>query len=58
MTNKFLIHYRIKPGVPANFPDLTTQYPALAATTFTAVTPYAQPGYYDLEVVYTLTEDL
>ncbi|MBL0104598.1 MAG: hypothetical protein IPP51_13065 [Bacteroidetes bacterium] len=58
LTNKFLIHYRIKPGVPANFPDLTTQYPALAATTFTAVTPYAQPGYYDLEVVYTLTEDL
>lgn len=57
-TNKFLIHYRIKPGVPANFPDLTTQYPALAATTFTAIAPYAQPGYYDLEVVYTLTEDL
>lgn len=58
LTNKFLIHYRIKPGVPANFPDLTTQYPALAATTFTVTTPYAQPGYYDLEVVYTLTEDL
>ena len=58
LTNKFLIHYRIKPGVPANFPDLTTQYPALAATTFTLAAPYAQPGYYDLEVVYTLTEDL
>lgn len=58
LTNKFLIHYRIKPGVPANFPDLTTQYPALAATTFPVATPYAQPGYYDLEVVYTLTEDL
>ncbi len=57
-TNKFLIHYRIKPGVPANFPDLTTQYPALATTTFPAATPYAQPGFYDLEVVYTLTEDL
>ncbi len=57
-TNKFLIHYRIKPGVPASFPDLTTQYPALAATTFPAATPYAQPGYYDLEVVYSLTEDL
>jgi hypothetical protein len=58
LTNKFLIHYRIKPGVPASFPDLATQYPALAATTFTAGTPYAQPGFYDLEVVYTLTEDL
>lgn len=58
LTNKFLIHYRIKPGVPANFPDLTTQYPAVASATFTPFTPYAQPGYYDLEVVYTLTEDL
>lgn len=58
LTNKFLIHYRIKPGVPANFPDLTTQYPLVAAATFTIGTPYAQPGFYDLEVVYTLTEDL
>lgn len=58
MTNKFLIHYRIKPGVPADFPDLTTQYPTVATATFTATTPYAQPGFYDLEVVYTLTEDL
>jgi hypothetical protein len=58
LTNKFLIHYRIKPGVPANFPNLTTQYPSVAATTFTLLQPYAQPGYYDLEVVYTLTEDL
>lgn len=58
LTNKFLIHYRIKPGVPANFPNLTTQYPTVAATAFTLTTPYAQPGYYDLEVVYTLTEDL
>jgi hypothetical protein len=58
LTNKFLIHYRIKPGIPANFPDLTTQYPTIATATFTATAPYAQPGYYDLEVVYTLTEDL
>jgi hypothetical protein len=58
MTNKFLVHYRIKPGVPANFPNLTAQYPAVAAATFVPATPYAQPGYYDLEVVYTLTEDL
>ncbi len=58
LTNKFLLHYRIKPGVPANFPDLTTQYPLVAASTFTLAVPYAQPGFYDLEVVYTLTEDL
>jgi hypothetical protein len=57
-TNKFLVHYRIKPGVPASFPDLTTQYPAVATATFPAATPYAQPGFYDLEVVYSLTEDL
>ncbi len=58
LANKFLVHYRIKPGVPANFPDLQVQYPAVAAATFPPATPYAQPGYYDLEVVYTLTEDL
>ena len=57
-TNKFLIHYRIKPGVPANFPNFTSQYPLLAALTFPVGTPYAAPGFYDLEVVYTLTEDL
>jgi hypothetical protein len=57
-TNKFLIHYRIKPGVPASFPDLGAQYPLLALATFPPATPYAAPGFYDLEVVYTLTEDL
>lgn len=57
-TNKFLVHYRIKPGVPANFPNLSVQYPALQLATFPVATPYAQPGFYDLEVVYTLTEDL
>lgn len=41
LTNKFLVHYRIKPGVPANFPDLTTQYPTVATATFTATNPYA-----------------
>lgn len=58
LTNKFLIHYRIKPGVPADFPDLAAQYPVEAAATFPPATPYAQAGYYDLEVVFTLTEDL
>ena len=58
LTNKFLVHYRIKPGVPANFPDLAAQYPVEAAAAFPVATPYAQAGYYDLEVVYTLTEDL
>ena len=58
LTNKFLVHYRIKPGVPANFPDLAAQYPVEHATAFPVGTPYAQAGYYDLEVVFTLTEDL
>ena len=58
LTNKFLVHYRIKPGVPANFPDLAAQYPVEAAAAFPLATPYAQAGYYDLEVVFTLTEDL
>ena len=58
LTNKFLVHYRIKPGVPASFPNLATQYPAVSLLSFPALTPYAAPGFYDLEVVYTLTEDL
>ena len=58
LTNKFSVHYRIKPGVPANFPDLKSQYPTVATTTFPDAKPYASPGFYDLQVVYTLTEDL
>jgi len=48
-TNQFRVHYRLKPGVPASFPNSVV---ALAAPGF------AQAGYYYLEVVYSLVEDL
>ena len=48
-TNQFRIHYRLKPSIPASFPNSTV---ALAAPGF------AQAGYYYLEVVYSLVEDL
>jgi len=48
-TNQFRVHYRLKPGIPATFPNSTV---ALAAPGF------AQSGYYYLEVVYSLVEDL
>ena len=57
MNQRFSIHYRIKPGVPATFPDLNVQYPAVASTSFSSTTS-TQSGYYILEVVYTLAEDL
>ena len=55
--NQFVIHYRIKPGVPLNFPNLSGQYPALAAQ-LQSSHPSIQAGYYSIEVVYTLVEDL
>lgn len=48
-TNQFRVHYRLVPGIPASFPNSTV---ALAAPAF------AQSGYYYLEVVYALVEDL
>src|SRR6187401_639075 len=48
-TNQFRVHYRLKPGIPATFPNSTV---ALGAPGF------AQSGYYYLEVVYSLVEDL
>jgi hypothetical protein len=48
-TNQFRVHYRLKPGIPATFPNSTV---AIAAPGF------AQAGYYFLEVVYSLVEDL
>ena len=57
LTNKFLVHYRIRPGLPSVFPDLSSQYPAVASKTFFGET-FAQPGFYRMEVVYTLSEDL
>lgn len=48
-TNQFRVHYRLKPGIPAAFGNSTVP---LAAPGF------AQAGYYYLEVVYALVEDL
>jgi len=49
LTNQFRIHYRLKPAIPATFPNSTV---AIGGTGF------AQAGYYYLEVVYALVEDL
>lgn len=48
-TNQFRIHYRIVPSIPATFPNSTV---ALTGPGF------AQSGFYYLEVVYSLVEDL
>src|SRR4051812_27651078 len=48
-TNQFRVHYRLKPGIPATFPNSAV---SLASPGF------AQAGYYYLEVVYSLVEDL
>lgn len=48
-SNQFRVHYRLKPSIPATFPNSTV---AIAAPGF------AQSGYYYLEVVYSLVEDL
>ena len=48
-TNQFRVHYRLKPGIPAKFTNSTV---AIAAPGF------AQAGFYYLEVVYALVEDL
>lgn len=48
-TNQFRIHYRLLPEIPAAFPNSTV---ALGGSGF------AQAGFYYLEVVYALVEDL
>lgn len=48
-TNQFRLHYRIVPGIPATFPNSTV---ALTGPGF------AQSGFYYVEVVYSLVEDL
>ncbi len=48
-SNQFRVHYRLKPSIPATFPNSSV---AIAAPGF------AQSGYYYLEVVYSLVEDL
>lgn len=50
-THKFRIDMRIKPGIPATFPNSTEPLSA-------AGPGYAQAGYYYLECVYSLIEDL
>ncbi len=51
--NKFRINMRLKPGVPAIFPNSSVLLTANGNNE-----AYAQAGYYYLEVVYTLIEDL
>lgn len=50
-TNQFRVHYRLVPGIPATFPNTV-------ATAALPVGEFAQSGYYYLEVVYALVEDL
>jgi len=52
-THKFRIDMRLKPGIPAIFPNSTV----LLSANGNGET-YAQAGYYYLEVVYSLVEDL
>jgi len=52
-THKFRIDMRLYPNIPATFPNST-----VALTTNGNNIPYAQAGYYYLEVIYSLVEDL
>lgn len=54
-THKFRISYRLKPNVPATFPNSTV---ALDDVSLGNAVDYAQAGYYYIEVVYSLVEDL
>jgi len=51
-THKFRIDMRLLPGIPATFPNSTVAIGAAGGDNF------AQAGYYYLEVVYSLVEDL
>ncbi len=59
-TNKFRINYALYPGVPATFSGASFAGVALNLATSDAANTanYAQAGYYYLEVVYSLVEDL
>lgn len=48
-THQFRVHYKIVPGIPATFPNSTQSLPG---------TGIAQAGFYSLEVIYSLVEDL
>jgi hypothetical protein len=49
LTNQFRIHYKLVPGIPARFPNSSVSLGGAG---------FAQAGYYYLEVVYALIEDL
>lgn len=55
-THKFRINYKLKPGVAAKFTDADgiTDLSTIGTNTV----DYAQAGYYYIEVVYALVEDL
>jgi hypothetical protein len=55
-THQFRLHYRLKPEVPAAFSAALAG--AVNGTPSIAAPGYAQAGYYYLEVVYSLVEDL
>ncbi len=48
-THQFRVHYKIVPGIPATFPNSAQTLPG---------TGVAQAGFYSLEVIYSLVEDL
>ncbi len=48
-THQFRVHYRIVPGIPTTFPNSSQPLPGVG---------FAQAGYYYLEVVFALVEDL
>jgi hypothetical protein len=48
-THQFRLDYRIVPSIPATFPNSTVSLPGVG---------FAQSGFYYLEVVYSLVEDL
>lgn len=52
-THKFRIDMRLKPGIPATFPNSTVSVDAAGNNE-----TYAAAGYYYLEVVYSLVENL
>lgn len=52
-THKFRIDMRLKPGIPASFPNSTVTLASGGNGQ-----DYAQAGYYYVEVVYSLVEDL
>ncbi len=56
-THKFRIDMRLKPGIPATFPNSTILINTGAGPAGSTV-DFAQSGYYYLEVVYSLVEDL